>query len=149
MGYLPKARQLYLEAAMLYEENADLVIAKSIRESLWCLEEAYEYFLLASDRDRAEKVFFKHVSLISRVNPFQEEAKNDSLPRVKLQEETMQSMSNQQQASHVTRMTISDNAHLSEITKAIENFSRSKEKARAGTNSMSDSSTTQDRKGKK
>ncbi len=145
MGHMSRARQLYLEAAMLYEENADLVIAKSIRESLWCLEEAHEYFLLASDRNRAERVFYKHVSLVTRVNPFQGEAiplHKYVSPRVE-GEEAIQLLCNKKQAIEVSHMTKS---HLSEITKAIENFSLSTGKARTSTNSMSDSSTALDRK---
>ncbi|MFY3740749.1 MAG: hypothetical protein HMLIMOIP_001192 [Candidatus Nitrosomirales archaeon] len=134
MGYSSEAHQLYLEAAMLYEENADLVIAKSIRESLWCLEEAYEHFLLASDRKRAERVFYKHVSLVTRINPFQGEP--------------IHSLSNKRHAIEVAQITSRDNTHASEITKTMKNFLVSKKNARTITNSKFDASTMPERKSK-
>lgn len=78
-GYLEDARRLYLEAAMIYEKNADLVIGKSIRESLWSLQEAYENFLLASDYYGAQKVFDKYLSLARKLNPFGESETMDVL----------------------------------------------------------------------
>lgn len=98
---------------MLYEENADSVIAESIRESLWCWEEAYGYYLLASDMDRAEKVFYKYARLVRRVNPF-------------LGEEAIQSLRNKKKATGVTQITPSSNDQVSKITKAIEDFLLSK-----------------------
>lgn len=78
-GYLEDARRLYLEAAIIYEKNADLVIGKSIRESLWSLQEAYENFLLASDYYRAQQVFDKYLSLARKLNPFGENETMDVL----------------------------------------------------------------------
>ena len=64
------ARQLYLEAARIYEENADSIIGESIRESLWSLQEAYEYYLLGGYDDKAQKVYDKSLFLARKVNPF-------------------------------------------------------------------------------
>lgn len=78
-GYLEDARRLYLEAAMAYEKNADLVIGESVRESLWSLQEAYENFLLASDYYRAQQIFDKYLSLARKLNPFGENETMDVL----------------------------------------------------------------------
>jgi len=70
LGNLPATRQLYLEAARIYEENADAIIGESIRESLWSLQEAYEYYLLDGNADKAQKVYDKSLFLARKVNPF-------------------------------------------------------------------------------
>ncbi|MBI5698328.1 MAG: hypothetical protein HZC29_07615 [Thaumarchaeota archaeon] len=64
------ASRLYLEAATIYEENADRVIGKSIREALWSLQESYECFLLTADYYKAQQIFEKYTSLAKKVNPF-------------------------------------------------------------------------------
>jgi hypothetical protein len=69
---MENACQLHSEAAIIYEKNADMVIGKSIRESLWSLQEAYENFLLASDYYKAQQVFDKYLSLARKLNPFGE-----------------------------------------------------------------------------
>lgn len=69
-GHNQDSSKLYLEAASIYEENADKIIGKSIRESLWSLQESYECFLLASDYYRAQRIFGKYTSLARKVNPF-------------------------------------------------------------------------------
>lgn len=69
-GHMPDSRRLYLEAATIYEENADQIIGKSVRESLWALQESYECFLLASDYYKAQQIFEKYTSLARKINPF-------------------------------------------------------------------------------
>jgi hypothetical protein len=69
VGQLDKAQLLYSEAAHLYLENADFVIGKSVRESLWSLREAHEYFLLAGDKLASRQVSDRLVHLASRVDP--------------------------------------------------------------------------------
>jgi hypothetical protein len=63
------ANSLFREAATLYEENADSVISESIRESLWSLEEAYEFYFVADEFERAQIVYDKYMSLATRINP--------------------------------------------------------------------------------
>ncbi|MDQ6862750.1 MAG: hypothetical protein M3044_02885 [Thermoproteota archaeon] len=63
------ASALYRETAALYEENADSVIADSIRESLWSLEEAYEYYFVADDFDKAQIAYDKYMVLAKKINP--------------------------------------------------------------------------------
>ena len=47
------ARIFHMEAATLYEYNADYILGDSIRESLWSLKEAYEQYMLTREFDRA------------------------------------------------------------------------------------------------
>lgn len=69
-GNVAGARQLYLQTAMLYEKNADTVIGHSVREALWSYQEAYEYYNLACENNRAQHVYERHVSLSRKTNPF-------------------------------------------------------------------------------
>jgi len=64
------AQDLYEGVGIIYEQCADSVLGKSIRESLWFLEQSYEYFVLASDKDRSNRVYEKYASLARKVNPF-------------------------------------------------------------------------------
>jgi len=68
-GNSEHASALYRETAALYEENADSVIADSIRESLWSLEEAYEYYFVADDFDKAQNAYDKYMVLAKKINP--------------------------------------------------------------------------------
>ncbi len=69
-GNLIGARQLYLQTATLYEKNAVHVIGNSVREALWSYEEAYEYFNLAGENNKAQQIYEKYVSLSRKINPF-------------------------------------------------------------------------------
>jgi hypothetical protein len=63
------ANLLYSETARIYLANADSVITTSVRESLWSLREAYEYFLLAKDLTGARQVHYRLMYLAKRVDP--------------------------------------------------------------------------------
>jgi len=65
------AIQLYSAAASLYEHNADVNIARSMRESLWSLLHAFEYFTLISDHVSAERASKKYADLARRVDRFE------------------------------------------------------------------------------
>ena len=69
-GNLATARQLYMQTAIIYENNANLVIGNSVREALWSYQEAYEYFNLACENNKAQHVYERCVSLSRKVNPF-------------------------------------------------------------------------------
>jgi hypothetical protein len=69
LGQFRYARLLYSETARIYLANAESVIAISVRESLWSLREAYEYFLLAEDWLEARNVHDRLVYLAKRVDP--------------------------------------------------------------------------------
>lgn len=79
VGQLDKALLLYSEAAKLYLENADFVIGKSVRESLWSLREAHEYFLLAEDNLASRQVYDRLIHLASRVG---QNIGNEEMPQV-------------------------------------------------------------------
>ena len=66
------ARIFHMEAATLYEYNADYILGDSIRESLWSLKEAYEQYMLSREFDRAKIVHDKYISLSIKTNPFSE-----------------------------------------------------------------------------
>ncbi|HEV2193878.1 MAG TPA: hypothetical protein VGR54_09710 [Nitrosopumilaceae archaeon] len=70
LGNFIIARQLYLESARIYEENSYFIIRESIRESLWSLQEAYEYYLLGGNGDKAQRVYDKSIFLARKINPF-------------------------------------------------------------------------------
>jgi hypothetical protein len=63
------ANQLYLEAAILYEENAHFMISQSVKGSLWSLQEAYEHYILAEDFGRAQVIYEEYMSLAAKLNP--------------------------------------------------------------------------------
>lgn len=69
MGRFPDAKSLIAETAHIYLENADSVIGKSVREALWSLREAHEYFQLAEDPRAAREVYERLFHLASRVDP--------------------------------------------------------------------------------
>ncbi len=83
MGHHSDARKLYLETAIIYEENADRVLGESVREALWSLQAAYENFLLASDHSGAQHIFEKYVFLARKLNPFLGEGETMELLRSK------------------------------------------------------------------
>lgn len=123
-GYLYEASQLYRQAAMLYEENADSVIGESVRESLWLLREAYQHFLLASARDGAERAFNKYISLAKRISPF-------------VEEESMLHLSSIEKEVEAAKITKSlPNRQIPDIAKAIESFLLSIERASGSTNTI-------------
>jgi hypothetical protein len=71
LGNSPDALKLYSAAASLYEHSGDLSIGKSLRESLWSLLHAFEYFTLISDHLSAERVSKKYADLARRVDRFE------------------------------------------------------------------------------
>jgi hypothetical protein len=91
MGHHADACKLYLETAVIYEENADQILGESVRESLWSLQEAYENFLFASDYSRAQQIFNKYIFLARKLNPFYGEgeamellkSKKESIEKIK------------------------------------------------------------------
>ena len=64
------SRQLFGEAARLYVRNADRVISGSIREALWCFEQAYESLILAGDPTGAKELRSQYLAIAARKSPF-------------------------------------------------------------------------------
>ena len=74
LGDFGGAVDLYSVSASLYERNADLAMGRSIRESLWMLIHAYEYYVLVSDHESSDRVSRKYVELATRVDRFETHA---------------------------------------------------------------------------
>lgn len=70
LSELKLASRLYYESASIYEIHADQIFNKSIRETLWALERAYQGYVQAQRKDKAEEIFYKLKSLSAKVNPF-------------------------------------------------------------------------------
>ena len=71
--------ELYSAAASLYEHNADAGMGKSMRESLWSLLHAFEYFTLVSNHVSAERASKKYADLAKRVDRFESRNVFDAL----------------------------------------------------------------------
>ena len=108
------ANHLYLHTAMIYETNGDLVIGESVREALWSYQEAFEYYHLACQSDKAQIVYDKYVSLTSKINPFVGE------------EEAMKSLRFRNRSIRNSKLNhLSSNIQISsQIANAIEIFLR-------------------------
>lgn len=64
------AAKLYRESGSIYERHANSIVGHSIRESLWCLRQAYTCFLSGEDHMRAREVHENLLSLEQRIAPF-------------------------------------------------------------------------------
>jgi len=62
-GNYNAARNLYFETARMYEEQADAVFGRSIREALWLMQEAHDYFIIGGDPQKATQIYDKCASL--------------------------------------------------------------------------------------
>jgi hypothetical protein len=67
---LKRARRLHYESASIYEMHAHQIFNKSVREAIWALERAYQGYLQAQRKDKAEEILRKHKSLAAKVNLF-------------------------------------------------------------------------------
>ncbi len=68
LSNLNLAIQLYYESASIYESHSLHIINKSIREAIWSLQRAYQGYLQAQRKDKAEEILGKYESLIAKVN---------------------------------------------------------------------------------
>lgn len=73
--------KLCSESGKIYEEYSENILPKSIREALWSILAAYEYYILAGDVKRANSLEEKFVNLKQRLNPFYGEKEAVSLLR--------------------------------------------------------------------
>jgi hypothetical protein len=81
LGDSRAAITLYEEAAKIYEGNADLAVGYSIRESVWSLSHAYEYYYLISDSFAAERVARTYLSISKKIDHFRGEEKASKILR--------------------------------------------------------------------
>ena len=70
LGRYDDSRRLYLEAARLYEESARSSFGRSVRESLWLLQESSDYYALVGDKQKASEILDRYLSLARRLDPF-------------------------------------------------------------------------------
>jgi len=123
LGTLTAARQLYLESARMYEENADSIIGESIRESLWSLQEAYEYYLLGGNGDKAQKAYDKSLFLARKVNPFsgEDEIMQNLRMRKKHADDTMNITHTNLQTSDKIEEEIQNFMRLRKLNLSVDN----------------------------
>ncbi len=69
-GNINAARNLYFEAAKMYEEQAAAAFGTSIREALWLLQEAHDYYIVGGDASKAAKIYDECASLARKSSPF-------------------------------------------------------------------------------
>lgn len=98
VGNLTDARQLYIESATIYEENANSIIKESIRESLWSLQEAYEHYLLGGNNEKAQKIYDRYIFFARKINPFS--GTDEVMKDVRLKKRHADSLMNISNANH-------------------------------------------------
>jgi hypothetical protein len=69
-GNINAARNLYFEAAKIYEEQATASFGRSIREALWFLQQAHDYFIVGGDAQKATQIYDQCASLARKSSPF-------------------------------------------------------------------------------
>jgi Soluble NSF attachment protein, SNAP len=69
-GNINAARHLYFETAKIYEEQAAASFGTSIREALWLLQEAHDYFIVGGDAQKATQIYDQCASLARKSSPF-------------------------------------------------------------------------------
>jgi hypothetical protein len=116
MGDLRDAISLYKEAARIYEGNSDLAMGYSIREVLWSLTHAYEYYYLICDNASAERVSKNYLSISKKIDHFRGEENASRILR-NLREKVNEARSEMDPTQNYSN-TVTPTA-LSEIRKAI------------------------------
>ena len=105
------ARNLYFEAAKIYEEAAELVFGSSIREALWLLQEAHDYYIIGGDAQKAGELYDECASLARKSSPFINGEMLDKVLRIR-------------RDTKARSITFSVEAQTSEVNNAIEGFLR-------------------------
>ena len=82
-GNVNAARHLYVEAAKMYEAQADASFGTSIREALWSLQEAHDYFIVGGDSQKAAQVYDRCASLVRKLSPFVTSETLDEVLRIR------------------------------------------------------------------
>ena len=124
IGMVEEAKRLYFESAVLSELNSELMIGRSVRESLWSLLQAYDHFLFIADDSRAEMVYHKFVSLSRRTNPIDGESEAINVLRARKHESRLTDAISQ--ATSMTVKTSSD--RMAAIRQEIESIIRARTK---------------------
>ncbi len=88
MGNVNAARRLYLETAKIYEEQADASFSTSIRDALWLLQEAHDYYVLGGDSNGAAKQYERCVEIVKKLDPFASDGNLDRVLRIRRNTQT-------------------------------------------------------------
>jgi hypothetical protein len=72
LGFSAQASSVYEEVAELYYENAKRVEKVSVRELMWSLWQAGQFFLAAGEEDKAESVYREYATIAGRVALFED-----------------------------------------------------------------------------
>jgi tetratricopeptide (TPR) repeat protein len=110
-GKMNAARNLYFEAAKIYEEAAELVFGTSIREALWLLQEAHDYYIIGGDAQKARELYDECASLARKSSPFITGETIDKVLRIR-------------RDTKARSISFSVEAQTSEVNNAIEAFLR-------------------------
>jgi Soluble NSF attachment protein, SNAP len=110
-GKMNAARNLYFEAAKIYEEAAQAVFGTSIREALWLLQEAHDYFIIGGDAQKASELYDQCASLARKSSPFMTGDTLDKVLRIR-------------RDTKARSVTVSVEPQTSEVNNAIEEFLR-------------------------
>jgi hypothetical protein len=127
------ANRLYLEAAILYEENAHyMMIFQSVKGSLWSLQEAYEHYILAEDFGRAQIIYEEYMSLAAKLNPlFGLRETVQSLEFRKATAESIQSNNKTITKSAIQKATMQISL---EVTNTIDHFLQMRRESKTNNN---------------
>lgn len=109
-GDLTGARQLYEQTAIIYENNAKRVIGHSVREALWSYKEAYEFYNMACENEKADGIYEKYLSLSRKINPFFGE--KEAMDALRIRKTTLDS----------TKVYSSNMQFSAEVENAIKDF---------------------------
>jgi hypothetical protein len=82
-GNINAARHLYFETAKIYEEQAAAAFGTSIREALWLLQEAHDYFIVGGDARKAAEIYDQCASLARKSSPFVTSETLDKVLRIR------------------------------------------------------------------
>jgi hypothetical protein len=82
-GNFNAARNLYFEAAKIYEEQAAAAFRTSLREALWLLQEAHDYFIIGGDGGKAAQIYDQCASLARKSSPFVTSETLDQVLRIR------------------------------------------------------------------
>jgi hypothetical protein len=110
-GKTNAARNLYFEAAKMYEEAAEAAFGYSIRETLWLLQEAHDHYIIGGDSERASRLYDRCASLARKSSPFASTETLDNLLRIR-------------RDTKARSVTFSLEPQTTEVNGAIEGFLR-------------------------
>lgn len=82
-GNTNASRHLYIESAKMYEEQAKASFGTSIREALWSLQDAHDYYVMGGDSHKAGQIYDECASLAMKLSPFLARDNLDQVLRIR------------------------------------------------------------------